>query len=153
MTIIKKYTLLGLFTSVFCSCFDLNYSPGSGLGTVATVDDFKYKDEYRRSFGDTLLKLNPDMVVPDSLSHLASNYDFLNLQSFRFTKAPKEIYFIQWSGTGFIEVRMVYNYEKHEWLTDDESTRVKQRFETEILNNIDSLIELSTIVDDAKYKK
>ena len=158
----KKFALMSFSKSylfmifvLFCGMISCNWygTPGSGLGTNATIEVEGYKTEYRRQYGDTLLFLNPEMQVPDSLDYLINGFEFLALQSFRLTTAPKEIYYIQWEGTGFIEIRMAYNYETENWISYDSTTsiRVKKRFQTEVLEKIDSLIQGSPDKDSAIF--
>jgi len=137
---------------------------GTGLGSIADIDSTKYKDEYYIKYADTFFKSFPEYKKPDSISgsNQASTYDFLNLTPFYFDKSPKEIYYVQWEGTGFISVRFGYNLDKQEevfenprnqtFIDEQEKLRIKQRFRHEILDKIDSLISVSKDKDSAIYK-
>ncbi len=149
-----KYPLI-IFTLLFSLITGCNWygAPGSGLGTNATVEVEKYKTEYRRKYGDSLKSIYPELQVPNSTNPIYDGYEFLKLQAFQLNTPPKEIYYIQWEGTGFIEVRMAYNLEDNTWLNHNTTTsnRVKKRFKKEILNKIDSLITISPEKDSAIF--
>lgn len=149
-----KYPLIvfTLLSGLITGC-DWYGAPGSGLGTNATVEVEKYKTEYRRKYGDSLKSIYTELQVPDSTNPLSKGMSFLNMQPFHLTEPPEEIYYIQWSGTGFIEVRMAYDLERNSWIDSDttNSKRIKQRFENEILSKIDSLISISVDKDSAVF--
>lgn len=145
-----------------CSCdMDFYGAPGSGLGTLASIEHKTYNHKYIIKYADTLVSKEPQYQIPDSLSHIDMGYDFLNLQPFYFESFPREILYIQWEGTGFIEIRMAYDLEnnkkiiqnsRHNKLVPDSTkNRMKNRFVNEILIKIDSLISISDHKDSAKY--
>jgi hypothetical protein len=150
----KILLIVSLVLLLFSSC-DTNYygAPGSGLGTVASIDAGTFNTNYRRQYGDSLIANNKRFQIPDSLDFINVGYDFLNLQPYHLSSHPQEIYYIQWSGTGFIEVRIAYDVVNKQTIQADTATsnRIKNRFKNEILNKIDSLIEKSPDRDSAIY--
>jgi hypothetical protein len=140
------------------------YVAGTGLGSLADIDSSKYKSEYYIKYVDTFFKAFPQYKKPDSIfgGNQANNYNFLNLTAFYFNKVPKEIYYVQWEGTGFISVRFSYDLERQEEISEyprdksfveqQEKNRIKNRFKKEVLDRIDSLINISKDRDSAIYK-
>lgn len=92
------------------------YQAGSGLGSLVDIDNEKYKSEYIEKYVDTFFKVYPryKATADDVAKQMTSGYEFLNLTNIYFNTYPREIYCVQWSGTGFISVRFAYNYEKGE---------------------------------------
>ena len=140
------------------------YQAGSGLGSLADIDSTKYKDEYYIKYVDTFFKYFPNYKKPDTIygSNQASSYNFLNLTPFYFDKTPREIYYVQWQGTGFISIRFGYDLIKQEeifenprnqkFIEEDDKLRIKKRFRLEILDKFDSLIGVSKDKDSALYR-
>lgn len=129
--------------------------PGSGIGSLANIEQGKYQDEYIEKYVDSFFKIYPQYkpVPGDLAKSMTSSYEFLKMTNFYFEKYPRETYCVQWRGTGFISIRFAYNYQKNEEVIDnskanmqvssDEKRRIKTRFTNEILNKIDSIISKS----------
>ena len=162
LTIVIAFLLVIIFLLKTCEN-EFGYQAGTGLGSIADIDSTKYKDEFYIKYVDSFFKLFPAYKKPDSIygSNQASSYDFLHLTPFYFNKKPKEIYYVQWQGTGFISVRFGYNLDRHEEIFENprnetdideqEKLRIKNRFRHEILDRIDSLISVSKDKDSANY--
>jgi hypothetical protein len=83
------------------------------------------------------------------------------LTKFYFNEEPRQVYYVQWEGTGFISVRFAYNYRTEQTVLEDErdevyvdereKQRMAHRLRTEILGRIDSIIEKSADRDSAIF--
>jgi hypothetical protein len=93
-----------------CDCSGI-YQAGSGLGSVAEVENYKYKQSFYAKYADTFLQKFPQYRVPDNdpSADMTRGYEFLNMTKFYFDKNPKEIYCVQWQG---ISVRMAYSINR-----------------------------------------
>jgi len=143
-----------------CNNGDL-YQAGSGLGSVTTVENYKYQQDFYEKYADTFLIKFPQYKVPkeDPSDYMTSGYEFLNMTKFYFDKPPKEIYCVQWQG---IDVRMAYNVDKNEMIIENprskvlidktEKERMSKRLKTEVIDKIDSLIANSVDKDSALLK-
>jgi len=128
------------------------YQAGSGLGSVASVENYKYDQDYYQKYADTFLLKFPQYQVPqnDPSASMTSGYEFLNMTKFYFNKPPREIYCVQWQG---IDVRMAYNVDSYEMIIENprnkvfidkaEKERMSKRLRTEVIDKIDSLIARS----------
>jgi hypothetical protein len=157
--------VVGIFVIQFIrSCNDgFGYRAGSGLGSLVDIGGEKYKHSYLRQYADTFFILYPQYKVPanDPTAYLTSGYEFLNLTKFYFDEEPREIYCVQWEGTGFISVRFAYSYatgkavvenERDKVYVDEEDKqRMTKRLRTEILDRIDSIIDKSVDRDSAIF--
>jgi hypothetical protein len=149
-----------LIISVISSC-NWYGAPGSGLGSLADISDFKFKTPFYRKHTDSLLYYYPQFEMPDSIRNLQNYHSHLNVSCFYFDNPPKEVYFVQWEGTGFISIRAGYNVTKQMHIienerinllvSDQEKNRIKKRFQNEILNKLDSLIDKSADKDSAIF--
>jgi hypothetical protein len=138
------------------------YQAGSGLGSVTTVENYKYQQRYYAKYADTFLVAFPNYQVPkdDPSQSMTSGYEFLNMTKFYFDKSPREIYCVQWQG---IDVRMAYNVDNNEMIIENprskvyidkaEKVRMSVRLRTEIIDKIDSIISKSTDKDSAILKQ
>lgn len=140
-----------------CKNGDL-YQAGSGLGSVTSVDNYKYQQQYYEKYADSFLLKFPQYRVPkdDPSANMTSGYEFLNLTKFYFATPPREIYCVQWQG---IDVRMAYNIDRGEEIIENprqnvyidkkEKERMSERLRNEIIKKIDSLIANSKDKDSA----
>ena len=131
------------------------YQAGSGLGSLVDIDNEKYKSEYVKKYAEFFLKANPQYLTTqdDPAKAMTSGYEFLEMTNINFEKPPKEIYCVQWSGTGFISVRFAYNCETREEIVentrenilipDSTKERMTKRLRIEVLDRIDSIISKS----------
>lgn len=130
------------------------YQAGSGVGSLADIDSEKYKSEYLQKYTDSFFKLYPRYKLSEEQQkQRASTSEVLDLTNIYFPESPREIYSVQWSGTGFISVRFAYNCENSEEITenirmnsiiaDSVKERIAKRFRMEILDKIDSIISKS----------
>jgi hypothetical protein len=125
---------------------------GTGLGTVADIEITKYPDSLYPKYVDSFFRAYPRYRRPDSVkgSWYDTNYSFLNCTPFYFANDPREIYYVQWEGTGFITVRYPYDIDNKKDIVDNESSRryvddktkstIKYRFQNEVIGKMDSLI-------------
>ncbi len=140
-----------------CNNGDL-FQAGSGLGSVTTIENYKYGQSYYEKYADTFLLKFPEYRVPadDPSAYMTSGYEFLNMTKFYFNKPPREIYCVQWQG---IDVRMAYNVDRNEMIVENprnnvyidksEKERMGNRLKTEVINKIDSIIAKSQDKDSA----
>jgi len=143
-----------------CNNGDL-YQAGSGLGSMTTVDNYKYQQQYYEKYADTFLAKFPEYRVPkdDPSAYMTSGYEFLNMTKFYFDKSPKEIYCVQWQG---IDVRMAYNVDRNEMIIENprdkvyidkaEKERMSKRLRAEVIDKLDSIIANSPDKDSALLK-
>ncbi len=98
----------------------------------------------------------PEHLVPDSIKSdysykQFSYYEHLQLDEFYFTEKPYEIYFVQWTGPGCINVRFAYNplsdkisntfhKNQNDSIVRQELNRIKKRFEREIITKMESML-------------
>lgn len=128
---------------------------GGNIGTITCIDDHQLKDKYLKQYVDSFYVFNPEYEVPDTIQQNAMyqslDYDHLALSEFYFSKDPIEIYYIQWSGPGCVNIRFVYNPETTKALgvfrgdVDDkikqqEIRRIKTRFEIEVVPKLEEII-------------
>jgi hypothetical protein len=137
------------------------YQAGSGLGSLADIGNEKYKHSFLKKYSDTFFVIYPEYRVPasDPTERMTSGYEFLDMTKFYFSETPKEIYCVQWEGTGFVSVRFAYNYEtgvevienrrEKVYVAEDEKERIAKRLRVEILDKIDSIIARSKDKDSA----
>ena len=138
------------------------YQAGSGLGSVTTVENYKYQQQYYGKYADTFLRIFPKYQVPkeDPSANMTSGYEFLSMTKFYFDTLPKEIYCVQWQG---IDVRMAYNVDRNEMFIENprnniyvdktEKDRMSKRLRIEVIDKIDSIIANSVDKDSALLKK
>jgi hypothetical protein len=138
------------------------YQAGSGLGSVTTVENYKYEQNYYQKYADTFLLKFPQYQVPknDPSATMTAGYEFLNMTKFYFNKWPREIYCVQWQG---IDVRMAYNVDENEIIIENprnnvyidtaEKERMSKRLRTEVIDKIDSIIANSRDKDSALLKQ
>src|SRR5258705_3525294 len=148
----KNLLMILSFVSILCGCYYYG-EPGSGLGSVATLEHYTYEGKYYAKYADIFLLKFPQYKVPIEDTSLASGYEFLNMTKFYFDKTPKEIYCVQWEGTGFIEVRLAYSIDKRKdiienkrdnlFVDESEKQRIGNRLRHEIIDKIDSIINSS----------
>lgn len=131
------------------------YQAGSGLGSLADIENEKYKCEYLQQYADTFFSIYPQYKLPagNSAETMIVGDNFMNLSAIYFDIFPGETYFVQWCGTGFISVRMAYNNQMRKPIVenvradaivaDSTKERIAKRFRTEVLNKIDSIIAAS----------
>ena len=159
----KKILLLIII--IGCTCFIIRFikscnygfgfQAGSGLGSLVDIGNEKYKSEYVKKYAEFFLKANPQYLTPkdDPANAMTSGYEFLEMTNIYFDKYPKEIYCVQWNGTGFISVRFAYNCETKEevvenrrenvLIPDSTKERMTRRLRVEVLDKIDSIISKS----------
>ena len=137
------------------------YQAGSGLGSVTTIENYKYQQQYYEKYADTFLAKFPEYKVPndDPSAHMTSGYKFLNMTKFYFDKSPKEIYCVQWQG---IDVRMAYNVDRDEMIIENprdkvyidkkEKERISKRLRAEVIDKLDSIIANSVDKDSVLPK-
>ena len=98
----------------------------------------------------------PEHIVPDSIKRDCSYqqfsyHDHLQLDEFYFTEKPYEIYLVQWTGPGCINVRFAYNpftdktsntfhKNQNDSIVRQELNRIKKRFEGEIITKMESML-------------
>lgn len=135
--------------------YGIGYQAGSGLGSLVDVADDKYKCEYLQQYADTFLSIYPQYKLPpgNSAESMIGDDNFMNLTSIYFDNYPRQTYFVQWCGTGFVSVRMAYDNQKREAIvenirenviiTDSIKKEMTKRFKTEVLSKIDSIISVS----------
>jgi len=154
-----------IFITIFVrSCNNgFGYQAGSGLGSLVDISGEKYKHRYLQQYADSFFVLYPQYKVPanDPTKYMTSGYEFLHLTKFYFDQKPREIYCVQWEGSGFISVRFAYSYETNQeilentrdkvYVDDHEKDRMTKRLRTEILDRIDSIIATSKDKDSAIY--
>jgi hypothetical protein len=138
------------------------YQAGSGLGSVTTVENYKYQQNFYEKYADSFLIKFPQYKIPkdDPSAYMTSGYEFLNMTKFYFDKSPKEIYCVQWQG---IDVRMAYSVDRNEMIIENprnkvyidksEKERMSKRLRTEVIDKIDSLIANSVDKDSALLKR
>jgi hypothetical protein len=160
LTVLIVFSFFIVQSIISCNGGSL-YQAGSGLGSVATVKNYKYGQRYYEKYADTFLLKFPKYRVPadDPSAPMTSGYEFLNMTKFYFDKPPREIYCVQWQG---IDVRMVYNVDRNEMITENprnnvlidtlEKERMSRRLKTEIIDKIDSIIGSSIDRDSALLK-
>jgi hypothetical protein len=157
------FTFVGIIVIVFILTIkslyngDL-YQAGSGLGSVTSVENYKYDQDYYQKYADSFLLKFPQYQVPkdDPSTTMTAGYEFLNMTKFYFNKPPREIYCVQWQG---IDVRMAYNVDNNEMIIENlrekvyvdkaEKERMSKRLRTEVIDIIDSIIENSADKDSA----
>ncbi|HEX2534856.1 MAG TPA: hypothetical protein VHK69_14025 [Chitinophagaceae bacterium] len=139
------------------------YRAGSGLGSLADIGSSPYRHRYVQQYADSFLRKYPQYRIPgnDPTEDLTSGYDFLHLTKFYFSRPPREIYCVQWEGTGFISVRFAYDYatgrdisehtEAGARVEEEEKERIKKRLQTEVLDRIDSMIARSKDSSAARF--
>ncbi|MBS1632289.1 MAG: hypothetical protein JST10_06910 [Bacteroidetes bacterium] len=160
-TILIVITVFAILIWRACNNGDL-YQAGSGLGSVTTVENYKYQQNFYEKYADSFLIKFPQYKVPkdDPSSYMTSGYEFLNMTKFYFDKSPKEIYCVQWQG---IDVRMAYSVDRNEMIIENprnnvyidksEKERMSKRLRTEVIDKIDSLIANSVDKDSALLKR
>ncbi len=160
LTVAIVFIVVAILFVRSCNNGDL-YQAGSGLGSVATVDNYKYQQQYYEKYADTFLAEFPKYKVPkdDPSDYMTSGYEFLNMTKFYFDKTPREIYCVQWQG---IDVRMAYNVDNNEMIIENprdkvyidkaEKERMSKRLRTEVIDKIDSIIAHSPDKDSALLK-
>ncbi len=130
------------------------YQAGSGVGSLVDIDSEKYKSEYLQKYADSFFKLYPKYKLSEEQEkERASTTEVLDLTNIYFAENPREIYSVQWSGTGFISVRFAYDCENFRDITenvrmnsiiaDSVKERMTKRFRKEVLDKIDSIISKS----------
>jgi hypothetical protein len=141
--------------------FKTGYQAGSGLGSVFDIGEQRHQHRYLRKYADTFLIAFPQYKVPDPdpSGYMTSGYEFLDMTKFYFDNAPREIFCIQWEGTGFVSARFAFNCETNQlvientrskvYVDDSEKQRMEKRFRVEVLSRIDSLIAISADRDSA----
>ncbi len=134
------------------------YQAGSGLGSVTSLEIYKYRQEYYEKYADTFLMKYPQYQAPkdDPSTYMTSGYEFLNMTKFYFDKLPREIYCVQWQG---IDVRMAYDIDNNEMIIENprakvyidqvEKERMRKRLRTEVIDRMDSIIAASADKDSA----
>ena len=152
-----RFLIMVTIFLVGCDCSGI-YQAGSGLGSVAEVENYKYEQNYYEKYADTFLVKFPQYKVPsdDPSASMTSGYEFLNMTKFYFDKSPREIYCVQWQG---ISVRMAYSIDKHKEIIENprnnvlidtnEKRRMSIRLRQEVIDKIDSLIANSKDKDSA----
>ncbi|MCM5530246.1 hypothetical protein [Parasegetibacter sp. NRK P23] len=137
------------------------YQAGSGLGSVTTIENYRYQQQYYEKYADTFLAIFPEYKVPndDPSAHMTSGYKFINMTKFYFDKSPKEIYCVQWQG---IDVRMAYNVDRDEMIIENprdkvyidktEKERMSKRLRAEVIDKLDSIIANSVDKDSVLLK-
>jgi hypothetical protein len=67
------------------------YQAGSGLGSVTTVENYKYEQNYYQKYADTFLLKFPQYQVPknDPSATMTSGYEFLNMTKLSFQQAGR----------------------------------------------------------------
>jgi hypothetical protein len=163
----KIFKYIGLFALISIVIYAIlfvrvwfGYQAGSGLGSLVDIDSQKYQSRYLEKYADTFFSIYPQYKVPPiQANNITDGYEFLHLTSFYFDTKPREIYCIQWEGTGFISMRFAYNYEtdrnvienhrQKRYVDQNEKLRMEKRLITEVLNRIDSIIAKSKDRDSA----
>jgi hypothetical protein len=149
--------ILALIAFVFVRAWKngFGYGAGSGVGSLVDVADKKYKCEYLQQYVDTFFSIYPQYKLPsgNSAESMIDGDNFMHLTSIYFDSYPRQTYFVQWCGTGFVSVRKAYDNQKREVIienlregvvvTDSVKEMMKKRFETEVLAKIDSIISTS----------
>lgn len=160
LTVLIVFIVLVILFVRSCNNGDL-YQAGSGLGSVTTVDNYKYQQQYYKKYADTFLKIFPKYKISkdDPSAYMTSGYEFLNMTKFYFDKSPKEIFCVQWQG---IDVRMAYNIDSNEMIIENprdkvyidkiEKERMSKRLRIEVIDKIDSIIANSVDKDSALLK-
>jgi hypothetical protein len=130
------------------------YQAGSGVGSLVDIDKEKYQSDYLQKYADTFFKAYPKYKLSPEQEQLRhSTSEVLDLTDIYFDEHPKEIYSVQWSGTGFISIRFAFDCENFQEITentrlnsiiaDSVKERIEKRFRKEVLNRIDSIISMS----------
>lgn len=128
---------------------------GGNIGTITCVDDNKLKDEYLMQYVDSFYVSYPQYQVPDSIkqnnSFQSLDYDHLSLSKFYFSTEPIEVYYIQWSGPGCVNIRFTYDPKSEsssgvfrgdsdDKIKETEIERIKSRFEREVIPKLEETI-------------
>lgn len=129
------------------------YSPGN-IGSLTCVDN-NIRAKYIRKYLDTFYMIYPQYNVPDTIKqnyyYQSLDYEHLSLSKFYFSKDTVEVYYIQWSGPGCVNIRFTYDSKTEEihgnfrrkpanQLEDKEIQRIKSRFECEIMQKLEKII-------------
>ncbi|MBO9702796.1 MAG: hypothetical protein J7604_21465 [Sporocytophaga sp.] len=128
---------------------------GGNIGTITCIDDNQIKDKYLEKYIDSFYVYYPEYIVPDSIKqdnlYQSLDYDHLSLSKFYFSNHPIEIYYIQWTGPGCVNIRFTYNPitsessgvfrgDPEDKIKEHEIERIKNRFEEEIISKIEKVI-------------
>lgn len=131
------------------------YRAGSGVGSLVDIADEKYKCEYLQQYVDTFFGIYPQYKLPpgNSAESVIGDDNFMHLTTIYFDNSPRQTYFVQWCGTGFVSVRIAYDNQKKDFIvenirenvvvTDSIKKAMTKRFKTEVLDKIDSIISTS----------
>ncbi len=160
--IILKGLLIVLALWCCKACFIIEGTGGS-TGVVTEINDNKLKVDFILKYLDTFFIKYPEYIVPDSIQNMfefkSNDYEHLNLSKFYFSNNPTEVYFIQWKGPGYINVRAILDVNSNntiwtnlqEDVSESEILRIKNRFEDSIIYKIEQII-LNNEIKDSIYR-
>jgi hypothetical protein len=130
-------------------------------GTLGGFDTINFPISKKRleTAFDSLYSDYPEYKIPDKLKEYnfwsKSGYDFLESRLIYFDEFPEEMYYISFVGDekvfkdsthADIAIRSVFLCSKKKWLKEEdfnenEKTRIKNRFENEILLKLEKLTD------------
>ena len=152
MKIIKEYGLIIIIGLLIIGyiIFMLEFGKGFGgnISTITCVDSQIKTEDILKNI-DSFFDDYPKYHVPDSIQERhkfkSLDYDHLALTKFYFSDEPIEIYYIQWTGPGCINIRFKYDPlsgqsigmfrgDPDDKINKNEVNRIKHRFESEVIS-------------------